>query len=158
MARVLLFGASLCLVACQGSAGRPVQGNLLHGRKPMAVLHVAHPERINDGLVPRGGDPWLSSLSAVFQHARAYVLYDLGATRQIAAVHVQGDNNDRFLVELSNDGRAFTLLWEAPAVPGALSAETIRSGPTRSDPLERLLLVSLVSSTAPAASDCAITK
>jgi hypothetical protein len=119
MARVLLLSASVWLLACGRPDGRAAAGNLLHGLAPIEASGVAHPERLTDGVVPRSGDPWLTSLSTVFQHPRAYVLYDLGATRAITALHVQGDNNDRFLVELSNDARSFELLWEAPAVTGA---------------------------------------
>jgi hypothetical protein len=98
MARLLVFSASVWLLACSQAETRATPGNLLYGRTPMAVSGVLHAERLNDGVVPRGGDPWLSSLTAVFQTSRAYVLYDLGATRAITALHLQGDNNDRFFI------------------------------------------------------------
>lgn len=68
------------------------------------------------------GAPWNAEGVAFFEDDRAFVLFDLGKVFPIAAVYLQGDNNDRFLLEVSSDGRTFTKLWEAPAV-GALGLQ-----------------------------------
>ncbi|MGB1142757.1 MAG: ATP cone domain-containing protein, partial [Halioglobus sp.] len=62
--------------------------------------------------------------------ARAYVLYDLGEPSAIDAVYLQGDNNDRFVLEVSDDGAEFAPLWTANAVgaPGLRSRSATKLG------------------------------
>jgi hypothetical protein len=50
---------------------------------------------------------------------QSHVTYDLGATRRVTAVDLQGDNNDDYIVELSEDGATFTTLWVGDPTSGA---------------------------------------
>lgn len=117
--RTSLFVALLAcaLGACTG--GGPEPGNLLRGARPSQVLDVRHAGRISDGLTPQDGDPWLTDLSAVFRTPRAHVVYDLGRVTRVDAAFLQADNNDRFVLAVSEDGRTYSTVWLAPAAPGA---------------------------------------
>jgi len=63
------------------------------------------------------GDSWSSQLSATFTSKGAFVEYDLGEEKPIAAVLLQGDNNDVYQLQGSLDGKTFATLWAAPPVP-----------------------------------------
>jgi hypothetical protein len=41
-------------------------------------------------------------------------VYDLGRSRTIRAAILQGDNNDRYIIGVSDDGVRFTNIWKAP--------------------------------------------
>ena len=62
------------------------------------------------------GDPWRSELTAVLSRTVSHVVYDLGATTRVTAIDLQGDNNDNYIVELSDDGSSFDRLWAADPV------------------------------------------
>jgi hypothetical protein len=64
------------------------------------------------------GDPWQSDLTSVIAGPQSHVIYDLGATTRVTAVDLQGDNNDDYIIELSDDGASFTPLWIADPVSG----------------------------------------
>ncbi|MBW2508508.1 MAG: hypothetical protein JRE81_07750, partial [Deltaproteobacteria bacterium] len=70
-----------------------------------------------DGRRAMTGAPWNASSAAVFEDD-AFVVFDLGEVTAIDAVYVQGDNNDRFIIETSVDGDHYSKLWTAPAVGG----------------------------------------
>ncbi len=107
--------AACVLAACSGRPPSP--RDLLRARAPSHVHGVRHPERINDGVTPADGDLWLTDLSAVFADVNGEVVYDLGRDTAIAAAFVQADNNDRFVLEVSDDGAHYRRLWQAGAVP-----------------------------------------
>ena len=98
-------------VACPG-------GNLISGRSPTARPGVTLGKRLTDGVMAGEGDPWQSELTSVLADTKAHAVYDLGATTRVTAVDLQGDNNDDYIVELSDDGRTFTSLWVADPVSG----------------------------------------
>jgi hypothetical protein len=75
-------------------------------------------ERLIDGERALEGAPWSSAAAAFFHGKRAFVTFDLGRVTPIDAVYLQGDNNDRFVLEASDDGVQFRHLWTAPAVDG----------------------------------------
>ena len=77
-----------------------------------------HAERISDGITPADGDPWLTNLSATFTGRDAHAVFDFGRVTPISAALVQGDNNDTFVLELSEDGKQYRELWRAPPVAG----------------------------------------
>jgi hypothetical protein len=115
----LLF-ASACQrgpIAEQISLGEPVEST--------AVNRV---ETLTDGRRPMEGAEWNTKGVAFLNGARAKVLYDLGEVKSIAAVYLQGDNNDRFVLEVSNDGSEFSPLWISPSVaaPGLRSRSATR--------------------------------
>ena len=86
---------------------------------PIESAGVRNVERISDGQRAMNGAPWNSRSVAVFNGDGAFVLFDLGEVKPIDAAYAQGDNNDRFVVEVSVDGQRFSKLWTAPAVGGS---------------------------------------
>jgi len=83
---------------------------------PIDSAGVRRVERLTDGRRAMGGAPWRSRSAAFFDDAEAFVLFDLGAETPIDAAYLQGDNNDRFVIEGSLDGKRFSKLWVAPPV------------------------------------------
>jgi len=114
-----LAGPLLCLTAAPPAAAQDsacASGDLIAGKSPTARPGVTHVERLTDGVMAGEGDPWQSELTSVLANAKSYVIYDLGATTRVSAVDLQGDNNDEYIVELSEDGRSFVPLWTADPV------------------------------------------
>ena len=112
----------LCLVSAAPASAQDVacpSGNLLAGKSPLARPGVTHPERLTDGIVAGEGDPWRSELTSVLADAGSHVLYDLGVTTTVTAVDLQGDNNDDYVVEISDDRQSFAPLWVADPASGA---------------------------------------
>ena len=108
----LLIACSLLLVSCAETTtpGRiPLE-------TPASSEGVRHPERLASGTRALEGSPWNSPHAAVFYN-RGYVVFDLGEPTSVASIYIQGDNNDEFIVELSNDGRSFEEIWRAERVP-----------------------------------------
>ena len=127
----IAFLALLCLIgAAPATAQDPAcpSGNLLAGKSPIAGPGVKQTGRLTNGIVSAEGDPWDSGLTSVLGDTRSHVIYDLGATTRVTAVDLQGDNNDSYIVELSDDGTSFTLLWVGDPVAG----EGMRRRGTRS--------------------------
>lgn len=111
----------LCLTATASVGAQESScpsGNLLAGKSPSKSNSVQNSGRLTDGALPAEGDPWESELTSVFSGTTAFVEYDLGESVQITAVDLQGDNNDEYLVEVSEDGTRFTPLWTADPISG----------------------------------------
>jgi hypothetical protein len=85
---------------------------------PIESAGVQRVERLTNGQRALDGARWNSRSAAFFQDERAFALFDLGEVTPIDAAYVQGDNNDRFVLEVSVDGQRFSELWTAPAVGG----------------------------------------
>jgi Ca2+/Na+ antiporter len=102
--------------AAQDEACPP--GNLLAGKLPVARPGVTHANRLTDGVMTGEGDPWQSDLTSVLADTESHVIYDLGAPTRVTAADLQGDNNDDYIVELSEDRRSFTTLWVADPASG----------------------------------------
>ncbi len=115
----LASGVVLSLVACGGTAVRPIPGNLLQEARVREVVGIAHPARLTDGLAAVEGDFWETRLASRLTSGRAQITFDLGAEKHLACALVQGDNNDTYALAGSIDGRNFTVLWNAPPVSGA---------------------------------------
>jgi hypothetical protein len=128
-----MVSASL-VVACapsdrRSSAPRADEaGDLLAGRLPRRVEGVRAADRLTDGIVAPSGDGWQTDRTAVFPGEGAFAEFDLGASRAIRAVYLQGDNNDRYVVEISDDGRAFHALFVGGPVarPGMQARHSAR--------------------------------
>ncbi len=115
MSHVRLFFA-LSVLAVTGCSS---DGN--EDALPLTIVEssgVRSPELLNDGERAFEGARWDSDGAAHFVTKRAFVTFDLGALRPIDAAYIQGDNNDRFVLESSEDGARFVPLWTAPAVAG----------------------------------------
>ena len=65
------------------------------------------------------GEDWNAAAAAVLQSERAFVDYDLGQSVPIDAAYLQGDNNDDYVVSVSDDGKSFRELWVARPVASA---------------------------------------
>jgi len=115
--RALLLGAlTLTLVAAWASPAR-ADDNLLAGRMPDASSGISNLRAITDGAAAWEGDEWNSSVAATFTSDRAFVEYDLGRSVTITAAFLQGDNNDEYVVSVSDDHTNFTPIWVARARP-----------------------------------------
>ncbi len=93
-------------------------GNLIAGATPSAKQGVRSVQRLTNDLMASEGDPWESDLTAIFNDSKSQVTYDLGRTTRITAIDLQGDNNDDYIVEVSDDGQTFTPLWTGDPVSG----------------------------------------
>jgi hypothetical protein len=119
--RALWVALLLTIAFCGGGApvtraqSDPV--NLLRGLSPVRIEGVNRVGVLTDGIFCRQGDFWSTDLTAIFTSAKSFVVYDLGRTTSISAIVLQGDNNDKYSVELSEDGVSYTGLWTAPESP-----------------------------------------
>jgi Ca2+/Na+ antiporter len=118
--RIALLSWLWLMVAAPAAAqdGACPAGNLLAGKSPTAGSGVGEGRRLTDGVMAAEGDPWQTDLTSVFANPQSHVMYDLGAPTHVTAVDLQGDNNDDYIVELSEDGASFTLLWVGDPVSG----------------------------------------
>jgi hypothetical protein len=103
------------------SAARPANAddNLLAGLRPSSSSGVSNARAITDGADAFEGDEWNSSVAALFSSERSFVEFDLGRSVPIAAAYLQGDNNDEYVVSISEDHSNFVPLWTAEPRPEA---------------------------------------
>ncbi len=104
----LLFTVAAC-------AGSPAEGPIALG-PPSDSAGVKRAERITDGRRALEGAPWNADSAAFFSGADAFLVYDLGDITAIEAAFLQGDNNDEFILEVSDDGVEYSQLWTARSV------------------------------------------
>ena len=107
---LILLGALSC------SRGTPAE-NLLAGKSPARADGVANAALLTDGRPAGEGDDWNAPAAAVLQTERGAVEYDLGKSVPIDAAYLQGDNNDEYVVSVSEDGTNYRELWIARPVP-----------------------------------------
>jgi hypothetical protein len=112
----LLAAATFVLLAALGSSAH-ADGNLLAGRTPSASAGISNVRALTDGATGFEGDEWNSSVAATFTSDRAFAEYDLGRSVPINAAYLQGDNNDEYVVSVSDDRATFSVLWVARARP-----------------------------------------
>jgi hypothetical protein len=107
---LVLLTASLLL-----TLARPAYAaeNLLAGRMPSRTSGVSNTKVLTDGARAFEGEEWNTTAAAVFESERAFVEFDLGQPTKIAAAYLQGDNNDEYVVTVSDDHTTFTPLWTA---------------------------------------------
>ena len=112
-----LLAAGTLVWRCSGYATSldVVRGNLLAGRLPSKSSGVQREEVLTDGVVSRNGSHWATELTAIFSSTSSFVEYDLGRSHELRAAYLQGDNNDVYVVEVSEDGVTFASLWAAAA-------------------------------------------
>ena len=111
----------LCFTATASAAADEAScppGNLLAGKSPSTTKGVKNSRRLTDGIMAAEGDPWESELTSAFSGTSGRVVYDLGESVRITAVDLQGDNNDEYIVEVSEDGQSFTSLWTGDPISG----------------------------------------
>jgi len=95
---------------------QPDSDNVLANRAPSETSGVRRANVLTDGQLAFEGDGWKTRLTATFTDTAAYVVYDLGRVRHLQAALLQGDNDDRFTLDVSSDGKQFTRAWQAEAL------------------------------------------
>jgi hypothetical protein len=117
--------AAWCLLALSACARGPSE-NLLAGRQPVRADGVARPELITDGTLAPEGAPWDAPAATPISAESSSVTYDLGQPARIQSAFLQGDNNDDYIVAVSDDGSNFRELWIARPVgaPGLRGRST----------------------------------
>lgn len=108
--RVLLL--AVLLAATTASAQ-----NVLRGRQPMRADGVPGPARMTDGVTPIDGDPWDGPPAVVIPQGVA-VEWDLERSVVLTSAAIQADNNDDYLLAVSEDGVTWNDVWRFPAVEG----------------------------------------
>jgi hypothetical protein len=106
----------LCLVLatlCATQAAAAGEENLLAGRQPLRESGVQRASVLTDGMRASPGDFWNTDLTAILGGARAFVEYDFGRATPIVAAYLQGDNNDDYVLSVSEDGAKFQTLWRS---------------------------------------------
>ncbi|MBN1610313.1 MAG: hypothetical protein JW940_27035 [Polyangiaceae bacterium] len=79
--------------------------NLLAGRAPTEHQQISgRLAVVTDGAIGTEGSQWDAPLAVTFSSSSASLTYDLGRTRTVSAVYVQGDANDTYHVLGSTDG------------------------------------------------------
>lgn len=87
--------------------------NLLAGAAVRREEGVTNAAVIRDGKATWEGDNWDSPGTSVIGKA-GVVEWDLGESKPVAAALLQADNNDDYLLEASDDGTTWRVLWRAP--------------------------------------------
>ena len=129
VACVGLLGLGLGLGFAPPASAQAQARNLLAGKEPLRASGVRRAHVLVDGRTAEPGSHWKTRLACVFDGAGAWVELDLGTVQSIGAARLDGDANDRYLIELSRDGRAFEPLWEAPAVRNRAGMQSRTSKP-----------------------------
>jgi hypothetical protein len=106
--------AVFCALAA--SCARGPSENLLAGKAPARADAVTSAPLLTDGHVATEGADWNAPGAAVLQSENAFVEYDLGRSASIASAFLQGDNNDDYVVSISDDGTNYRELWIARPV------------------------------------------
>ena len=93
-------------------------GNLLAGARPVAVAGISEDSLtsvVTDGFALQPGSP-LGSLSALrfVPDEPRFLLFDLGRPVPLRTIYVQGDSDDVYRLEGSDDGTTFRPLTEVP--------------------------------------------
>lgn len=89
--------------------------NLLVGLPAPRAEKTANSDRITDGKAADPGDNWQTFLTSVIEK-EGFVIWDFGAPRDWEGAWVQADNNDVYILSVSDDGTNFTTAWESPTV------------------------------------------
>jgi hypothetical protein len=111
----LVLAALLCIACSRVEGGSGV--GLLKGKKPDQSVGFQRPHVLTDGAAAKAGDPWNSQLSSTFGPGGS-ARWDLGEVRTLRSAYVQGDNNDEYVISVSEDGESWTELWRAQPTGG----------------------------------------
>ena len=114
------------LLAAQAGPAR-AEGNLLAGRRPTNSVGISNPRALTDGEAAFEGDEWNSTVAATFRSERAFAEYDLGRSVPINAAYLEGDNNDEYVISVSEDGAISRFSGQRPPAP---SPGCATAGPT----------------------------
>lgn len=117
----LVLSVVSCLAAPSFAAG------LLTDRSPSSVgPGTPVGPGYTDGVVQFDGARW-DAAGATRIPAGGYVQWDLGRVEPIRGAAIQADNNDEYILSVSEAGLAWLEVWRAPAVgtPGLQTRETM---------------------------------
>lgn len=111
---------SLALAADDGGQGTSqstssARPNLLRAAKVTRADGCPNAARMADGVASTDGDVWDSPRAALLAAGGA-VEWDLGTVERVAALRIQADNNDRYVLSGSIDGARWTPIWIAQPV------------------------------------------
>lgn len=109
----LVLVLTTLLVSAFALPAHAAAGNLLADRSPSRTEGVSNAKVLTDGARAPEGEDWNTTSAAVLTSDRAYVEYDLGQSSPIVAAYLQGDNNDEYVLTVSDDRKTFTPLWIA---------------------------------------------
>lgn len=91
--------------------------NVLLRRAPAPVPSLPMPERVTDGTCANDGDAWDQPRAMTFGPDTT-LEWDLGASTTLGGAALQADNNDVYVVSVSEDGTAWSDIWNAEPVNG----------------------------------------
>lgn len=111
----VLVSAALGVLLLLGCNARSPEGDLLLHRPPRAATFARAPERVTDGVIAAPGDGWDTELTSLIE-AGGGLEWDLGDQRKITHALVSADHDDSYALLVSDDGRAWRQVWEAPPV------------------------------------------
>ncbi len=112
----MTFGLLLALVLTADDGGvSTTRPNLLRDARVQKSDGAPNVARMADGVASTDGDVW-DSVRAAILAANGVVEWDLGQVEPIAALRIQADNNDRYLVAGSLDGTSWFPVWVAQPV------------------------------------------
>ena len=97
-------------------AGPAFGSGLLDGRLLTQTDGGQGLARLTDGIWEKEGGFWAAPTAVVLSPS-SYVEWDLGEVAAIAAINLQADNNDDYLLWVSEDGKAFTVAWRSGTKP-----------------------------------------
>jgi len=120
-ARPLIFLGLIAATLSLACGRRSNQGpdDLVKGSHPAREVGVTRAEAITDGHSAPEGEDWGTNAAAVLATEQSYVDFDLGRPTPIRAAYLQGDNNDNYIISVSDDGQTFRELWTALPVAAA---------------------------------------
>ncbi len=96
------------------SAAPGLAQHVLSARLPVAAQGLVEPARLTDGVVAHDGAVWDDPVASTFGPG-AFVQWDLGEVRTLTGAALQADNNDLYIVSVSDDGVAWREVWRAGA-------------------------------------------
>ena len=104
------------LVACIAlplglAAAASTGGETKHGLPVARIVEArgvsGEPDRLFDALVKPEGALWNSKGTLVLTSLDSALIIDLGAPTQVSGILLQGDNNDRYAIDASEDGHGW---------------------------------------------------
>ena len=115
-ARAMTFALLLTLALAADDAGASsTRQSLLRTAKVTRADACPKAALLGDGVASTDGDVWDSPRAAILGASGA-IEWDLGTVEPIAAMRIQADNNDRYLVTGSLDGTSWYPIWVAQIV------------------------------------------
>jgi hypothetical protein len=88
--------------------------NLLRSALVTGISTEGIARRAQDGQLATEGTVWNASAAVQLKGAQGQLRVDLRTPQAIQYLLLQGDDNDNYIVEGSEDGRVYTTIWTAP--------------------------------------------